>query len=154
MAQPGHLPTLAHNALPGAPAAVNGVPVLTTQTAQHAELMQMAAEHRQWQEEELWQMVMRLHAAAQRQGGQVVSPEGAAAQRRGGQVVSPDVLGAQELGPQHFGAGQPAVPQQRLPMLQGCTEVFVLCIPLVPLCRTSMPPRRVPPSSCLAPFSE
>jgi hypothetical protein len=81
MSQPGHLPTLAHNTLPGAPAAVPGVPVLTKQQAEHhqSELMRMMAEHRQRQEEELLQMVMRLNAAVQHQGGQVVSSEDATA---------------------------------------------------------------------------
>jgi hypothetical protein len=35
MAQPGHLPTSANNALPGASAAVPAVPVLTKQQAEH-----------------------------------------------------------------------------------------------------------------------
>jgi hypothetical protein len=113
MAQPGHLPTSANNALPGASAAVPAVPVLTKQQAEHqaehqAVNMRMVAEHRRRQEEDLLQMVFRLNAAVQHQGGQVVSSEDAGAQRQGGQVVSADVLDTQEPGSQQLATGQPA----------------------------------------------
>ena len=109
MAQPGHLPTSANNALPGASAAVPAVPVLTKQQAEHqAVIMRMVAEHQRRQEEDLLQMVFRLNAAVQHQGGQVVSSEDAGAQRQGGQVVSADVLDTQEPGSQQLATGQPA----------------------------------------------
>jgi len=73
MAQPGHLPTSANNALPGASAPVPAVPVLTKQQAEQqaehqAVIMHMVAEHRRRQEEDLMQMVFRLNAAVQHQG--------------------------------------------------------------------------------------
>ena len=103
MAQPGHLPTSANNALPGASAPVPAVPVLTKQQAEQqaehqAVIMYMVAEHLRRQEEDLMQMVFRLNAAVQHQGGQVVSSEDAGTQRQGGQVVSADLLEAQRQG--------------------------------------------------------
>jgi len=155
MAQTGHLPTSANNALPGASAAVPTVPVLTKQQAEHqAVIMHMVAEHRRRQEEDLMQMVFRLNAAVQHQGGQVVSSEDAGAQRQGGQVVSSDVLDAQEPGSQQLATGQPAASTAVSAPVPGMRSgVRVVHPPGATLLQINAA-RQGAPSSCLAQFSE
>jgi hypothetical protein len=79
-----------------------------------------------------------VESAVCRGAREVVSSEDASAHRQGGQVVSANVLDAQEPGLHLCSSSSPQGsllhPLHCQPQLQGCAVVFVLCIPLEPLC--------------------
>jgi len=122
------------------PGAVPGVPVFKDKAAEFAELLRMMAEHQQGQQQLLQQMLMRL-LPEQQQGQQQQQLEhsskepGSSASSSSSAPSSSSALSSSA----HSSSEHSSLlhQQQRL-LLQGLTEVLVLCIPLATLWRRSM----------------